>query len=43
MTDTDKKPPKPANDVDTQRERPQSDEAKQIEKKGEPEGGGNFA
>lgn len=35
-------PPKPANDVDTRRT-PKSDEAKEIEEKGEPEGGGNFA
>lgn len=35
-------PPKPANDIDTRRQIP-SDEAKEIEEKGEPDGGGNFA
>jgi hypothetical protein len=41
MTDTDKKPPKPANDTDTPL--PQSDKAMEVEEKGEPDGGGNFA
>jgi hypothetical protein len=35
-------PPKPDNDVDTHRPKP-ADEAKEIEEKGEPDGGGNFA
>ena len=37
-----KEPPKPDNDVDTRRRTP-ADEAKEIEEKGEPDGGGNFA
>ena len=37
-----KEPPKPDNDVDTHRRKP-TDEAREIEEKGEPEGGGNFA
>lgn len=35
-------PPKPDHDVDTHPRRP-ADEAKEIEEKGEPDGGGNFA
>lgn len=35
-------PPKPDNDVGTRRHKP-ADEAKEIEEKGEPDGGGNFA
>ena len=38
-----KEPPKPDNDIDTRGKRTEADEAREIEEKGEPEGGGNFA
>lgn len=42
-TPENKEPPQSDNDGDTRRDRPQSDEAKEIKEKGEPDGGGNFA